>query len=98
MARFIIKIEDKYFEWSTVVDAPITYGLTREQFEDYYRGEYGAVGMEDLPNRLARADTIGTSSLMGYKSVEEAIAGNRAGPNETELTADEILVAYRFLD
>jgi len=28
MPRYIIKLEDYYLEWSTVVDAPVTFGAT----------------------------------------------------------------------
>ena len=28
MPRFTIKIKDRYFHWSTIVDAPITHGMT----------------------------------------------------------------------
>jgi hypothetical protein len=42
MGRFICKFEDKddvyYLEWSTVVDAPVTFGMSLEEFKEYYRG------------------------------------------------------------
>lgn len=62
MAHSIIKVEGKYLIWSTVVDAPITYGMTREQLEKYWRDEYGRRGMEDLAERIGRADEKGTSA------------------------------------
>ncbi len=94
MPRYIVKLEDRYFEWSTVVDAPVTYPMTLEQFEAYYREEYGRVGMEQLPERLERVERQGTSAR-GYETpgrscVEGLLACNRAGPRETCLTLDEL--------
>ena len=31
MGRIFIKIKDKYFIWSSVVDAPVSCGLTKER-------------------------------------------------------------------
>ena len=76
MPRYIIKlptpIGDRYLEWSSIVDAPITYGLTLEEFTDYYRSEYGDQGMRDLPDRMARVEATGTSER-NSKSVAETV-------------------------
>ena len=43
MPRFIIKITDEkdnkdyYMMWSTVVDAPVTYGLSLDEFKEYFK-------------------------------------------------------------
>src|SRR5689334_10516600 len=89
MPTFICKLDGMYFEWSTIVDAPTTYGMTLSAFKRYYRDEYGRSGYADLARRLERVKEIGTSSLM-HKSVEDVVAYNRAGPKETSLTLDEI--------
>ena len=99
MGRFIIKLHDEgtdyYLEWSTVVDAPVTYGLTRQEFEEYYRKQYGQVGMDGLADRMTRVDRVGTSSCLSWhKSADDHLSGNRAGPDETEATRDEILARY----
>lgn len=93
MARFIVKIDGKYLEWSTVVDAPVTYGMTREEFEAYYRFNYGESWMEHLPERMARVEANGTSSF-NCTSIEDVIAGNRAGDGEQELTLEQIAEKY----
>lgn len=93
MGRFIVKLEDYYLEWSTIVDAPVTFGMSLEQFKEYYQGEYGRSSMVDLERRLERAEKFGTSSLNDSRT-DELIAGNRAGPNETSLTVEEIVKAY----
>lgn len=89
MPRYICKIEDKYFEWSTIVDAPVTYGMTLEEFTQYYREEYGEQGMRDLPERMERVEAKGTSAL-AYGSLDELLECNRAGENDEELTREEI--------
>jgi hypothetical protein len=46
---------------------------------------------------LARADANGTSILDGYpagSTPQEIVRGNRAGPQESELSAAEIIDAY----
>lgn len=96
MPRFIIKMEkdgdERYLEWSTVVDAPVTYGMEYDEFLEYYRTEHGARSMDGLlgeHGRLTRVHANGTSER-GSKSVHETIAHNRAGPDESELDYDGI--------
>lgn len=93
MGRAIIKLHDYYFEYSTIPDAPVTFGMKREEFEEYYRQEYGNAGMKGLKPRMDRVDDKGTS-FIDDKSAEDTLSCNRAGPNEEELTADEIYKAY----
>lgn len=98
MATYIIRLDDEkadppvsyYLEWSTVVDAPVTRGMSRGEFEAYYRQENGERGMDELPERMARVDAKGTSSLHD-PSVNSVLSGNRAGKGETRLTKDQIL-------
>jgi len=100
LPRYIVKINpttdpdgDRYLEWSTVVDAPVTYGMTLDEFKDYYRSEYGADGMRRLPERLERVEKKGLSAI-DYSNLNELLVANRAGPNETYLTTKEIYTAY----
>jgi len=96
MGRAVLKFThegiDYYSEWSSVVDAPITYLLTREDFEQYYREEYGRFGMQDFQKMMERVDETGTSSR--HFTREEIISANRAGPNETKITEQEIIRHY----
>lgn len=85
MGEFIVKLRDHYLVWSTIVDAPITDGGTLDELKQWIREEYGNRGMETLPERLARVEAKGTSSLRD-NSAESAIWLNRAGPNESTLT------------
>ncbi len=98
MPRYICKFEDGdknyYMEWSTVVDAPVTWGLSLEEFEDHYRQKYGDEGMRYLPNRMERVEAKGTSSEL-HDSLEDLIGGyNRAGKNETFLTLEQIVDSF----
>lgn len=82
--------QDYYLEWSTVVDAPVTWGMTKEEFERYYLEEYGRDGQAGLEKRMVRVEAKGTSSHLDT-SVEDLIRHNHAGKNEKELTYAQIL-------
>jgi hypothetical protein len=98
MPRYIVKLthgaQDYYLEWSTVVDAPVTYGMPLEEFREYYRDEYGRVGEEDLAQRLARVEATGTSCRYPDSTADSVVEGNRAGPGETCLSKQEIIRRY----
>ena len=97
MPRFICKVivnnVPQYFEWSTIVDAPVSYGMSLDVFKAYYKDRYGTSGMFELDQRLKRVEEKGTSSYMD-NSVEDLIICNRAGENESELTYDELIKQY----
>jgi len=92
MGRYIVKIEGYYLEWSTIIDAPVTFGMPLEEFKEYYRQEYGENGMRDLDIRLTRVERTGTSAH-GQRCLD-VLRGNRAGPNEKYLSKPEIYRAY----
>ena len=94
MSRSIIKIKDKYFEWSTISNSLCTYGLSLEELKEYIKEEYGNEGMGDLPDRLERVDKVGTSFY--GRTLETVLSCNRAGEDETEITADEIYERYKM--
>jgi hypothetical protein len=92
MPRFAIKIKDRFFLWSTIVDAPISYATDKDGIL--------SVMCREFPNQenavrehVERADLTGCGDM--YYSLDEVISGNRAGPDETELTIDEIYKAYQ---
>lgn len=95
MPHYILKIKDRFIEWSTVVDAPVSYGMTREDMREHLLAETDGSRASEImvDERLDRADAKGSSDLMGM-TAEEVVAGNRAGPDESELTFDEIYEAY----
>ena len=98
MGRCIVKLTDDaganfYLEWSSIVDAPVTYGMPLEEFHEYYREEYGESGMRDLPQRLKRVESKGCSSWID-SSAEDVISGNRAGPKETEFSREQLIEKF----
>lgn len=94
MGRPIVHHDGWFFEWSTITDAPRTFGMRREEFESYFREEYGREEFENsLSDRLDRAVKNGTS-LFAKTSAEELIAGNRAGKNERRLSFKMLIQLY----
>lgn len=93
MPSYIVKLDRKYLVWSTISDAPETYGMTLDDFREYYREKYGSDGMQRLPERLARVDAKGTSAI-DDDCANDTIWLNRAGPKETKLHVDEIVEFY----
>lgn len=94
MGQYIIKIKGCYMEWSTIVDAPVTNGMTLEEFVKYYMGKYGVRGMDALGERLDRVEKFGHSALGPSMTLTELLEHNHAGKNEECLTEDEIYKMY----
>lgn len=95
MGSVIVRLIDErewWLEWSSVVDAPVTYGMSEEQFIAYYTRSYGTRAGRELPARMERARATGTSMI--GETLAELIAYNRAGPRESTLTLAEIIAAY----
>jgi len=99
MGRGIVCLHDEqgtewWGEWSTVVDA-LVYGLSDEALlRRHLRDEYGRDGMRDIDARLARAREHGSS----FVDCRFDVSGNRAGPDESELTEAELIAAFRWPD
>lgn len=100
MPRYIIKLtdaldnKDYYLEWSTVVDAPVTYGMGLEDFKKHYQQRYGTEGMRELPEKLARVEENGISGMSPFDDLQAEMSDNRAGDNETHLDLEGILDRY----
>lgn len=97
MPTYIIKLDTpvgpRYLDYSTVCDAPITYGMTLDEFKTYYRDEYGRAGAKDLDDRLSRVEAKGTSSHI-HANLAALLRSNRAGRGETCLTIEQIVDYY----
>ena len=94
MPRYVVKLkEDGYVEWSTVVDAPVTYMVTRDCMLAHLDTEYGRSSFDENRQRLERADKNGTSCHSDL-SVEDLISCNRAGDKEQYITLAEILERF----
>lgn len=94
MGRCIVKLGSKYVEWSTFVDAPVTYGLTAEQLEVHIRHEHGENGIRQHAERMARVEATGTSWLGSQETAETFVLCNRAGPGEAELSYADLCALY----
>lgn len=93
MGRYIVKLADRYLEWSSIVDAPVSYGMTLDELRAHVKDEQGNDGLRDLPRRLERVDAKGTSAHED-DSADDTIWLNRAGPAETILHREEIIEFY----
>lgn len=96
VGRFIIRLDGEsgpiYAEYSTIVDAPIVVCASLSEFREYYLSEYGTSSATELERRLERVDQKGTSALTD-PDVRDTIRGNRAGPNEKNLSYEQLYVA-----
>ena len=92
MGNPIIKIKDKFFIWSTIVDSPVSEGLTLDELKHIIKLQHGKLGLRELDQRLKRVEMHGTS--MYNETLFSTIFGNKAGEKEKELTADEIYERY----
>lgn len=89
MPTFICKAEGRYFNWSTIVDAPVSEPMTLDEFKVDYAAQFGSEGMRTLPERLERVEATGCSSRDGG-TFESLVSCNRFGPNESELTLEQV--------
>lgn len=87
MGKIVIKhkmgLEARYLVWNTVVDAPITVGMTKAELADWWREEYGRSGEQTFNFALDRAKTL-----------DDVVACNRAGKDETHLTIEQMVEFY----
>lgn len=79
-----------YIIYSSIVDAPITRGMTLAELKTYIREKYGRDGIRDLDMRLKRVETKGTSSFDDV-SARDTVAFNRAGLKETCLSMEQLV-------
>lgn len=97
MPRFICKVAEGdqvwYLEWSTVVDAPVTFGMSLEDFKAYYKDEYGRSSLDELEKRLERVEAKGTSSMI-HDSAEDVMDWNRAGKDGSSLSRQQLIDVY----
>jgi hypothetical protein len=97
MSRFIIHRAGAYNLFCTGSDSAVyERALTLQELTEKIRSEYGQRGLQELPERLERAHATGCSGLDGI-SLADCIEGNRAGPQESELTFDEFVAKYLTL-
>lgn len=100
MPRYIIKLDDKklnrsyYIEWSTIVDAPVTWGLTLDELKDYYQSQYGLNGMEGFDQMMLRVEQKGVSAYPPFDNLNSLLSVNRAAPGGRHASIEYILENY----
>lgn len=97
MPRYIVKLSEGdqswYLDYSSMVDAPTSYGTDLVSFRESYIDYYGKSSIRELDERLERVEQTGTSSRI-HESVEDQLSFNRAGKDETCLTIQQIIDYY----
>lgn len=99
MADIIVKVPDiekgidYYLIWSTNVDAPTTYGMQLDQFNEWYRQQYGDKGMKELAERMERVNHKGTSSYFESETLENLLEMYRLN-HDHELTLENLITDY----
>ena len=76
--------EDKYLVWSSVVDAPVTYGLSKGDLLRHFLEEYGRANFDDWVRRVDNAKPL----------TEDDIICNHAGKNEARINLAGIQRRY----
>jgi hypothetical protein len=77
MPRYIVKLNNRYCEWSTVVDAPVTPLLTESQLSLYWRLQYGLRG-DDIQEMVATCDEHDYTGWRSGITLDELVKYNRA--------------------
>jgi hypothetical protein len=88
MPKYIVKHKEYFLIWSTIVDAPVAVCSSEEELFSWWKEEYGRQGIRGLESEKKVYGHIKTYPL------KKEVACNRAGPDESELTEDEIYCAY----
>jgi hypothetical protein len=84
MGRYVCYLadRDRWFEFSSVVEAPVTGLMTEEEFVEHYTRLYGEMAAEashqdGMRARMARARKNGTSDMVGrYDTFEKWLEMN----------------------
>lgn len=89
VAKFATPAGDRYLVWSTIVEAPITFGMELDDLVDWISEQMGKDYAEQfVETRIPRIERTGTST---GEAVTELIRLNRAGLGETRLTLEQII-------
>jgi hypothetical protein len=95
MPRIILYHEptELYLEYSTVVDAPVTVAVPRDEMHSYLVKRYGegVDGETSTDSRLDRAKAVGSSELWTTNTLEEAVYCNHAGRDGTRMSYEQFV-------
>jgi len=92
VADILCFYRDRYFVWSTVTDAPSTYGMTERECVEWFSFNNNIRGFGHAAGLMALARKSGTTSSL--LSLDDIDYWNRAGHSETRLSLDEIYRIY----
>ena len=97
MAEFVVHHQGVFNLYNSISDAPVfTSGVTETKLKRYFLRQYGESGLRTLEPRLIRAREQGTSCRLD-DSLQETIAANRAGPNESRVSYEEFIAKFLTL-
>jgi hypothetical protein len=88
-----------YLEYSTVVDAPTTIAVTREEMRAYLIKRDGE-GYDQgawIDDRLDRAERQGSSCMLPGSTLESEVLCNHAGKDETTMSVEQF-IRYFFVE
>lgn len=91
MGQIIAKFGERYMLWSTSSDGPITPLLTEPELKRYLFDHEGAKALRDLPGRLARVVSFGTSSALGL-DMDALLEHNHAGVDGKCIETEEEMI------
>mgnify|MGYP001128230156 CR=1 FL=1 len=97
MSKAIIKLTDKqtnndyYLIWSTIVDAPVSYGMSYDKCVKLFIKDFTDLELLHLSNYLTKLKETGSTANL---SIEELLEFNKAGANGEKLSSDEIIQDY----
>ena len=92
MADILCFYRNRYFIWSTVVDAPTTYGMTERECVQWLSLINNISGFGHAAAEMVDAQKSGTNSEL--VTLDTINSHNRAGYREGYLTLDEIYQIY----
>lgn len=84
------KRTERFFEYSSLFNAPVSFALREPEFCDYIREEYGEKGRKALSHRLFQARHFGSDHPNRY-SAEQVVRHNKMGKGGKPLSLDEIV-------
>lgn len=97
MGKAIFKVDDngkeRFLVWSSYVDAPVTFACTGADVIAMFVEEAREDATRMVRRMIEHARQHGSSSRMG-RTLADVVGTNRAGPDESELTEDEIIEFY----
>jgi hypothetical protein len=97
MGKGIFKVDDngkeRFLVWSSVVDAPVSFACSAKDVVAMFVEASRERAVVEAQAMVERARECGTSSRLDV-TLADVACGNRAGPDESELTEDEIIEFY----